>query len=78
MTRRGSVVPIRPDMLAAVMNDPGAAKARGPFNPKDRGYAVGYRANEVNYCPGCGRTHWFIGRATAECAFCATAMPLLP
>lgn len=27
-------------------------------------------------CPGCGRSHWLIGRATAECGFCATALPL--
>ena len=26
--------------------------------------------------PGCGRTHWIIGRMSAECAFCATALPL--
>ena len=26
--------------------------------------------------PGCGRTHWIIGRISAECAFCATALPL--
>jgi hypothetical protein len=30
----------------------------------------------VNHCPGCGRTHWIIGRVSAECAFCATALPL--
>jgi hypothetical protein len=35
-----------------------------------------YIRNETNYCPGCGRTHWMIGRATAECAFCGTALPL--
>lgn len=27
-------------------------------------------------CPGCGRANWHVGRATAECAFCATALPL--
>ena len=26
--------------------------------------------------PGCGRTHWHIGRIMAECAFCSTALPL--
>lgn len=41
-----------------------------------RGYHAVYRANEVNHCPGCGRTHWHIGRSLAECAFCATALPL--
>jgi hypothetical protein len=34
---------------------------RDPFNPSG---------------PGCGRTHWLIGRLSAECAFCSTALPL--
>jgi hypothetical protein len=42
----------------------------------DRGYNVTYRENEVNFCPGCGRSHWFIGRLLAECAYCGTAVPL--
>lgn len=46
------------------------------FNPNARGYHAVYRENETNHCPGCGRTHWIIGRSTAECAFCATALPL--
>jgi hypothetical protein len=41
-----------------------------------RGYHAVYRENEINHCPGCGRTHWLIGRASAECAFCGTALPL--
>ena len=47
-----------------------------PFNPSIRGHAVMYRQQETNYCPGCGRTQWMIGRALAECAFCSTAVPL--
>jgi hypothetical protein len=46
------------------------------FNPRDRGNYAIYRECEVNRCPGCGRTHWIVGRVTAECAFCATALPL--
>lgn len=46
------------------------------FDPARRGYHAVYRDNEVNHCPGCGRTHWHIGRTLAECAFCATALPL--
>ena len=46
------------------------------FNPAARGLAILYRANETNHCPGCGRSHWHIGRVTAECAFCATTLPL--
>lgn len=38
------------------------------------GYRVVYRPNEVNHCPGCGGTHWHVGRMTAECAFCGTAI----
>lgn len=49
---------------------------RPPVSPSARGYHAVYRENEVNYCPGCGRTHWLIGRLSAECAFCATALPL--
>ena len=45
-------------------------------NQAHRGYHVAYRANEVNHCPGCGRSHWYIGRISAECSFCSTALPL--
>jgi hypothetical protein len=44
--------------------------------PAARGYHAIYREHEVNHCPGCGRTHWHIGRFSAECAFCSTALPL--
>ena len=47
-----------------------------PHDPSLRGYHVVYRENEVNHCPGCGRTHWYVGRLTAECGFCGTALPL--
>jgi len=46
------------------------------WKPYERGYHVVYREHEVNHCPGCGRTHWIIGRISAECAFCTTALPL--
>jgi len=46
------------------------------FDPAKRGYHAVYRENQVNYCPGCGRTHWFVGRSLAECGFCSTALPL--
>ena len=41
-----------------------------------RGYHVVYRPEQANYCPGCGGRHWLIGRVSAECAICATALPL--
>ncbi|MFC7499199.1 hypothetical protein ACFQRC_08190 [Enterovirga sp. GCM10030262] len=43
---------------------------------QERGYHIVYREQETNHCPGCGRTHWYIGRMLAECAFCQTALPL--
>jgi len=47
------------------------------FDPGEMGYHVPYRDGEANHCPGCGRTHWLIGRVSAECAFCTTALPLV-
>ena len=41
-----------------------------------RGHHIVYRANSANHCPGCGRSHWYIGRVSAECGFCGTAVPL--
>lgn len=35
-----------------------------------------YHADTVNHCPACSGRQWHIGRSTAECAFCATALPL--
>lgn len=46
------------------------------LDPASRGYCVTYRPDTINFCPSCGRTHWIVGRITAECAFCATALPL--
>ena len=33
-----------------------------------------YRGNSP--CPGCGKSHWWVGRTMAECGFCSTAIPL--
>lgn len=41
-----------------------------------RGYAPLYRAGAA--CPGCGAGHWIVGRVSAECARCGTAIPLAP
>lgn len=41
-----------------------------------RGHHIVYRANAENHCPGCGRSNWLIGRISAECGFCGTAVPL--
>lgn len=47
-----------------------------PFTVADRGYRIAFHSGERNVCPGCGQSHWLIGRMTAECAFCATALPI--
>ena len=45
-------------------------------DPAVRGFNIVYRGNQVNHCPGCGRSHWYVGRLLAECGFCGTAIPL--
>ena len=45
-------------------------------DPARRGFHLAYREGELNRCPGCGRSHWYIGRLSAECCFCGTALPL--
>ncbi len=47
-----------------------------PFTAAKSGYRVAFRPGEQNICPGCGQSHWTIGRMSAECAFCATALPI--
>lgn len=49
---------------------------KAAFDPFLRGYHIMYRIHEQNHCPGCGHSHWIIGRLLAECAFCGTALPL--
>jgi hypothetical protein len=41
-----------------------------------RGHHIVYRVNDANHCPGCGRSQWYVGRVSAECGFCGTAVPL--
>ena len=63
--------------MARVLN---VLKARGgSLVPPavQRGYHIVYRDHETNHCPGCGRSHWYVGRFSAECGFCATALPLV-
>ena len=52
------------------------APAARPLDPDRRGYVVAYWPGERNPCPGCSRMNWLVGRLMAECAFCATALPL--
>ena len=60
-------------MLSVVKDENGEVNSH---DPAVRGYHVVYREDKVNHCPGCGRTHWYVGRLMAECGFCATALPL--
>lgn len=64
------------------MTHPLTAQALSPHHPgrdlagRLASYSVLYHADEVNHCPGCGGTQWFVGRTTAQCARCDTALPL--
>ena len=60
-------------MSVSIFGQPGKIFAHDPAR---RGYHVVYRENERNHCPGCGRSHWYVGRLSAECGFCSTALPL--
>jgi hypothetical protein len=35
-----------------------------------------YRLGSADACPDCGNTQWHVGRQSAECACCGTALPL--
>jgi len=48
-----------------------------PTTYQPGGFRFGYRFGVTNYCPGCGQSQWHIGRSSAQCAFCATAMPFV-
>jgi hypothetical protein len=41
-----------------------------------RGYQVLFWPDGANHCPGCGHSQWYVGRITAECGHCGTALPL--
>lgn len=43
---------------------------------QQRGYQPMYHLDIVNHCPGCGKSNWHVGRFSAECAYCETALPL--
>lgn len=48
------------------------------IDPSKRGIIPLYYRDQANHCPGCGRMHWYVGRMSAECAFCGAALPLAP
>ncbi len=41
-----------------------------------RGYLVLFHPDETNHCPGCGHSQWYVGRVSAECGICGTALAL--
>lgn len=41
-----------------------------------RGYVPLYSTGM--HCPACGAAKWHLGRFSAECAWCGTALPLAP
>ena len=61
------------DMLRSIES---STSKRFPHDPALRGFHAVYRRGEVNHCPACGRTHWYVGRLLAECGVCAAALPL--
>lgn len=64
-------------MSVVVQLKPRKQIARKPaIEPKQWGYRVVYPGDRINHCPGCDRSQWHIGRFSAECAFCGTAIPL--
>ncbi len=48
----------------------------GFAHPETRGYHVMFRSGTQNVCPGCGGSSWHVGRVTAECGHCLTALPI--
>ena len=46
------------------------------FHQPQLGYRIHYHPGEVTHCPSCAKTQWIVGRLTAQCAFCATAVPI--
>lgn len=67
---------IAPDPLARPVPRPVPPTAV-PVLPGERGYGAVYRPGEEHRCPGCHQRQWIVGRLMAECAFCATALPIV-
>lgn len=50
-------------------------KGSGAPDVREFSYSPLYYPDEVNHCPGCSATSWHVGRFSAECARCQTALP---
>tara|TARA_B100001179_G_C18186236_1_gene230880 strand:- start:179 stop:400 length:222 start_codon:yes stop_codon:yes gene_type:complete len=49
-----------------------------PLARGERGFRATFHPGQQNRCPACNQRNWYIGRSTAECAFCETAVPIAP
>lgn len=58
------------------MNAPTTLRRTFQLDLTARGYQVLFRPDEVNRCPGCTKVQWLVGRTTAECAVCGTALSI--
>lgn len=65
---RDTAFPCDADQIAKVLN----SLSRSAAVPNN---ARLYRTGIICLC---GSTHWLVGRHSAECAHCATALPLAP
>lgn len=52
------------------------SKTKIEVAPSTRGFAPVYHKGRVNECPGCHGSQWWVGRFSAQCAYCKTALPL--
>jgi hypothetical protein len=46
------------------------------YDASKHGLRYLYRPAKANVCPGCGQSNWYVGRESAECAFCGTVLLL--
>jgi hypothetical protein len=58
------------------LNAPASFQRSFRLDLSARGYQVLFHRGETNRCPGCGKVQWFVGRITAECALCGTALSI--
>lgn len=58
------------------MCDTGGASVLPSLALAMQGFVPTYRESDANRCPACGMSQWLVGRITAQCAFCDTALPL--
>lgn len=71
-----SVIPMRKMRAVLPVIDPVRPAAKPATTIRRRGYLVQYR--DGMDCPGCGHGAFHIGRQSAECGKCGTALPFAP